>query len=361
VNVLAAPRLTEITLSGEQPLATAPVGTSTTDPFTVSTDGDHVIAFQLSQNPPFSLFDMATGQSARVPSTNGANPVFYGPNDQWLLTLDWSTGLWQSLAADGSVIAETLLNPQMWSIAQDHSWTDLVAIERGGTDLVIHRLPGFENVPTTLRFSVVSDPLIVASDDARLVARIGRDADGTQRLDVGDTTTGKIVASHVFGSDEPEITAFDASPDWNTLALSDRSGSISTFDVQSGRIDVARFPRSGSSNLWLGYFAGGDLLFGADDRHLNVWDTKSGVKFWEPLPTTVSTDVSSPQIGLNTDLTRWAITDDDGMRVWNFDLDTWPSIACERAGRNLSVREWEQYMPASEPYHVTCPAFPPGT
>ena len=50
---------------------------------------------------------------------------------------------------------------------------------------------------------------------------------------------------------------------------------------------------------------------------------------------------------------------DGGVREWNFDFDSWPAIACERAGRNLTRAEWTQYLPSGEPYHITCPQLPP--
>ena len=74
---------------------------------------------------------------------------------------------------------------------------------------------------------------------------------------------------------------------------------------------------------------------------------------------------------MSSDRTRrfvWAISDqalhhlvvsvDGGMRQWNMDFATWPDIACERAGRNLTRAEWDQYMPADDAYHQTCPQFP---
>ena len=32
--------------------------------------------------------------------------------------------------------------------------------------------------------------------------------------------------------------------------------------------------------------------------------------------------------------------------------------ACARAGRNLTIEEWELYMPAGDPYRPTCPQWP---
>ncbi len=44
--------------------------------------------------------------------------------------------------------------------------------------------------------------------------------------------------------------------------------------------------------------------------------------------------------------------------VWNLDLERWPEIACQAAGRNLTIAEWEQYGAAGEPYIATCPQWP---
>jgi len=44
-----------------------------------------------------------------------------------------------------------------------------------------------------------------------------------------------------------------------------------------------------------------------------------------------------------------------------FDIDphSWKQRACQIAGRNLTVKEWERYLP-DEPYQKTCPQYPEG-
>jgi hypothetical protein len=52
--------------------------------------------------------------------------------------------------------------------------------------------------------------------------------------------------------------------------------------------------------------------------------------------------------------------DQQGLRLWNVDPSSWPAVACQRAGRNLTADEWARFMPADEPYRLTCPEFPAG-
>ena len=42
--------------------------------------------------------------------------------------------------------------------------------------------------------------------------------------------------------------------------------------------------------------------------------------------------------------------------VWNTDISFWIDKACQRAGRNLTQMEWEQYF-SNEPYRITCPQW----
>jgi WD40 repeat protein len=46
--------------------------------------------------------------------------------------------------------------------------------------------------------------------------------------------------------------------------------------------------------------------------------------------------------------------------VWDVDPNSWALRACERANRNLSQGEWQDYMGKNVPYHRTCPSLPDG-
>jgi len=51
---------------------------------------------------------------------------------------------------------------------------------------------------------------------------------------------------------------------------------------------------------------------------------------------------------------------DQTIRLWDVSLESWKVYACQVAGRNLTMQEWDDFIGAERPYHRTCPAFPPG-
>jgi hypothetical protein len=50
----------------------------------------------------------------------------------------------------------------------------------------------------------------------------------------------------------------------------------------------------------------------------------------------------------------------DEVLIWNLDVEAWPEIACQAAGRNLTRQEWDRFGPPDEPYQATCPQWPAG-
>src|SRR5256886_10992472 len=52
------------------------------------------------------------------------------------------------------------------------------------------------------------------------------------------------------------------------------------------------------------------------------------------------------------DLTVW---------LWDTDLESWLSRACQIVKRNLSQAEWQEALGGDVPYQRTCPDLPPGT
>ncbi len=49
---------------------------------------------------------------------------------------------------------------------------------------------------------------------------------------------------------------------------------------------------------------------------------------------------------------------DGRYHVWNTDVESWPDVACQAAGRNLTRAEWEAHMPPDTPYEPSCPQWP---
>src|SRR5262249_1801037 len=53
-------------------------------------------------------------------------------------------------------------------------------------------------------------------------------------------------------------------------------------------------------------------------------------------------------------------SDDETVRLWDVDPDSWAVRLCRIANRNLSRTEWQQYIGRDVPYRRTCPELPPG-
>ena len=49
-----------------------------------------------------------------------------------------------------------------------------------------------------------------------------------------------------------------------------------------------------------------------------------------------------------------AVTDEDGVAIWDLDPDHLAEASCAVAGRNLTPTEWATYMNDFGPYRKTC-------
>jgi hypothetical protein len=64
------------------------------------------------------------------------------------------------------------------------------------------------------------------------------------------------------------------------------------------------------------------------------------------------------RIEWSSDGSLLTIPGDDRITLWNFDTESWPEIACETAGRNLTREEWDAFGPRTAEYRATCPQYP---
>jgi WD40 repeat protein len=59
---------------------------------------------------------------------------------------------------------------------------------------------------------------------------------------------------------------------------------------------------------------------------------------------------------------RWLATssEDKTVRLWDMQIDDLVKMACQSAGRNFTLREWEKFFPG-EDYRTTCAELPEGS
>jgi DNA-binding SARP family transcriptional activator/WD40 repeat protein len=109
------------------------------------------------------------------------------------------------------------------------------------------------------------------------------------------------------------------------------------------------------------------LWFDTSDNGLLVASGPWGSQLWDiDTRQPVSGSLASTMSALAPDgstvyLGGWGLPGEaSGSVVQAVDLrpDALAHLACERAGRNLTVDEWVVYMPADEPYRPTCPRWP---
>jgi WD40 repeat protein len=152
---------------------------------------------------------------------------------------------------------------------------------------------------------------VVFSPDGRTLA--SRDADLT--LILWDVATGQPIGSTRTSRPSPfmERWSIAFSPDSQTLASEGRAGGFNLSDVAAGR--PLGFPLSENTDLVRA------LTFSPDSRTLLSLHMDGEV---------ILSDVS---------------------------VASWLARACQRANRNLSRAEWEQFF-GDEPYQVTCPDLP---
>lgn len=83
-----------------------------------------------------------------------------------------------------------------------------------------------------------------------------------------------------------------------------------------------------------------------------LWDLDEGVQVGVAFP-----NAPDFRIGGKDGFELLTAVDDHILR-WNLNFEEWPDIACQAAGRNMTLNEWEQFGPAGADYRATCPQWP---
>jgi len=95
---------------------------------------------------------------------------------------------------------------------------------------------------------------------------------------------------------------------------------------------------------------------GLDDGRIVLWD--DGVN--QPLgPPLVGHKQFVIFLVFSPDNKMLASGSEESINLWDLRLESWQTLACRIANRNLTRAEWKQYF-TGEPYRVICSQLPPG-
>ncbi len=156
------------------------------------------------------------------------------------------------------------------------------------------------------------------------------------------------------------------SPDGRTLASGSADNTVMLWDVSTLHLfitwwDVAAHHVIG--NPLRGHTAyvfsvafspdGRTLASGSADGTIRLWDSSAGHAIGQPLSGEAGPVYS---LAFKSDGTTLASGSHEGtVALWDMD---WRRQVCEVVGRNLTQKEWIQYLPADQPYRKTCPQWP---
>jgi WD40 repeat protein len=189
---------------------------------------------------------------------------------------------------------------------------------------------------------------VAFSPDGRTLASAGID----RTVIVWDLAGGTILAELTGHTDAASSVAF--SPDGRTLASAGWDSTVIVWDLADGtRLSELTGHTAAVSSVAFSP-DGRTLASASDDSTVIVWDLTRGTRLSELTGHTapVSSVAFSPD-----GRTMASGGDDTTVSIWDVDRDGLVDRACAIAGRNLTHREWSQYLQTEE-YRTTCPEWP---
>ncbi len=149
------------------------------------------------------------------------------------------------------------------------------------------------------------------------------------------------------------------SPSGNDLVSGDGDGAIRFRDPNTGDEIGEKIIAHTDFVSSLCFSPNGQFLAsGGADGAVKLWDPESGQQIGEILA--IHEESMWTQVDFSTDNNWMASAGEDGkIYLYDMNIESWKEKACELAGRNLNLTEWQVYFP-NEKYRITCPQWPTG-
>ena len=172
--------------------------------------------------------------------------------------------------------------------------------------------------------------------------------------------THTALAQPAAGSGRGQVTTDFAqaafTPDGTQLLTQSADGTMTMRDATTWQPTGKRFignTSGGSFDNGPFFSADGRYLVSAADRQPRLWDVQSAQQIGGTFP------FDADYVSNASPNARWLVTGRDGQVLrWNLNVDAWPAVVCQAAGRNLTAAEWDRYGPTG-PARSTCPDHPP--
>jgi WD40 repeat protein len=294
-----------------------------------------------------------------------AAPLVLAGHEDWVLSVtfdpegrrlasgsdDRTIRLWDLSDLDTAPRVLTGHEGGVWSVAFDPEGRWLASGSADGT-IRLWELPDLDAAPRVLAghedwvWSVAFDP------EGRRLASGSNDR--TIRLwDLSDLNAAPLVLT----GHEAGVLSVAFDPEGRRLASGSYDGTIRLWELPD--LDAAPRVLAGHEGGVLSVAfdpEGRRLASGSNDGTIRLWDLSdldaeprllAGHEDW----------VFS--VAFDSEGRRLASGSNDGtIRLWRSTLEELAVFACERAGRNFSWDEWQEWLPG-RPYRQTCPQWPP--
>jgi|FLYN01.1.fsa_nt_gi WD40 repeat protein/serine/threonine protein kinase len=298
------------------------------------------------------LWDAATGEELAVLEGHAGpvTSVAFSPDGRYLASssADASVILWDvetrrqaaQLTRPSGVIWSAAFSPDSTMMASGGD-DNLVILWDVGTRTMIGRpLEGHTDWISSVVFSPDGETLASASRDGTII--------------LWDANTGQPLAEPLKGHTD-QVMSVVFSPDGETLASASRDGTIILWDVTT-RQPIGQ-PLTGHEGyvLSVAFSPDGRLLAsgGELDEAAILWDSETRIALGQPFlghEDWVNSVAFSPDGRTLASASR-----DATIILWDVSLESWRERACAIANRNLTMNEWERYLPGVA-YRETCPS-----
>jgi WD40 repeat protein len=155
---------------------------------------------------------------------------------------------------------------------------------------------------------------------------------------------------------QAEVISLDYAPATKTMAVGRKDGVVTIWDAKAWepRDTLALTPSSPVRGV--AFRGDGQVLaMGTQQGDVWLWDLRANRVIGEPLSGHHSAVAS---LEFDFEGKKLLSADEEGAVIeWDVDPESWIDLACEKANRNLRLKEWKTYL-GDEEYRPTCPSRP---